>query len=160
MASLCPKCQKSSVRITAVKAMGRTDLASHSLCIQELLVPSFFFPFLNHPLGSTRAAYYFRDILLCLLLVDQFLDTNCLLCCAQGAQISMGRVALLGIIQQEHPCKDQWIDTTYVCNAGRFISMLGFTLWTNTKHWHKIEQDINTFNLNSIHSSTPQGNSP
>lgn len=72
MAPLRPKCQKGSVRIIAVKAVGRTDLASHSLCVQGLLVLSFSFPFLNHPLGSTRAAYYFSDILFCLLLVEKF----------------------------------------------------------------------------------------
>lgn len=72
MAFLCPKGQKGSVRITAVKAMDRTDLASHSLCIQGLLVLSFLFPILNHPSGSTRATYYFTDILFYLLLVEQF----------------------------------------------------------------------------------------
>lgn len=63
---------------------GQDRLGFHSLCIQGLLVLSLFFPFLNHPSGSTRATYYFRDILFCLLLVEKF--------CMQIASCAVSKV--------------------------------------------------------------------
>lgn len=111
MASLCPNYQKDSVRITADKPnrQGWALLSTAFIfrgCSQLVFLPS-----LGHPLCSMTAAYSFRDIFFCLLLMEKFWIQNNVLRCVQGSQISMGRVTLVGMLQQPHLCKDRCIDT-------------------------------------------------
>jgi len=43
----------------------------------------------------------------------EVLDGNSILCWVQGTQISMGRVTLVGVLQELHLCKDKCIDTAH-----------------------------------------------
>lgn len=80
-----------------------------------------FLSFSQSSFGLHKSCILFERYFVLSVAARPVLDINRRLCCAQGAQISMGRVALLEIIQQEHPCKDQWIDTTYALLADLYL---------------------------------------
>lgn len=106
MAFLCPKGQKGSVRITAGQSNGQDRLGFPQPLHSGAASSQLFISYSQSSFRLHKSHILFYRYFVLSAAGRAVLHTNYLLCCVQGAQIST-------LHQQQHLCKDQWIDTTY-----------------------------------------------